>query len=371
MRMLASLSLLFAVCLPALAAGGEYFAYIGTYTGPHSKGIYVYRFQPATGELTNLGLAGEANSPSFLAIRPSGDFLYAAEESGGGSVSAFRIDRATGKLTRLNRVSSRGSGPCALAVDHTGKYVLVSNYSSGSVALLPIKADGSLGEASATDQHKGAGANRERQEGPHAHSADFSPDNRFALVADLGTDEVVIYKFDAAAGKLTVAGAAKLPPGSGPRHLAFHPNGKLAYVVNELTATVVSFSWDAATGSMKQLAVVPAYPADYHGQQGAAEVQVHPNGKFVYASNREQANNIAVFAAAPAGTLKTVEIVPSGGKAPRYFGFDPTGAWLFSANQDSHSIAVFRVDPASGKLTASGKTIQIASPVCVKFTPAQ
>jgi len=368
--MLASLSLLIAVCLPALAAGGEHFAYIGAYSGPQSKGIYVYRFQPATGELTSLGLAGEANNPSFLAIRPGGEFLYAVEETDGGSVSAFRIDRASGKLTRLNRVSSHGAGPCALAVDHTGKYVLVSNYSSGSVALLPIKADGSLGDASSVDQHKGAGVNRERQEGPHAHSADFSPDNRFALACDLGTDEVVIYKFDAAAGKITRSGAAKLPPGSGPRHLAFHPDGKLAYVVSELTATVASFSWDAATGSLKQVGIVNAYPPDYHGQQGAAEVQVHPNGKFVYASNREQANHIAVFAAAPAGTLKTVEIVPSGGKAPRYFGFDPSGAWLLSAHQDSDNIVVFRVDPATGKLTPS-KTIQIHAPVCVKFTPAK
>lgn len=355
-----------------VASAADYLMYVGTYTGPKSKGIYVYRFQPATGEITELGLAGEVKNPSFLAIHPSGDYLYSADETRNGSVSAFRIDRKSGKLRLLNSVSSHGSAPCALSVDATGRNVLVANYGSGSIALLPVKADGSLEEASATDQHKGTGADPKRQEGPHAHSADFPAGNRFALVADLGLDKIFIYRFDPEKHTLALnePGFGSVPPGSGPRHVAFHPNGKFTYVINELNSTVTSFEWDGTKGALKQLGTVSANTKDFKGETDGAEIQVHPSGKFVYASNRAEANNIALFKADNKGGLTFVSTTPSGGLHPRYFGIDPTGAWLLAANQDSNNIVLFRVDPTSGKLTPQGKPVEISAPVCVKFVAA-
>jgi 6-phosphogluconolactonase len=357
-----------------LASAADYLMYVGTYTGPKSKGIYVYRFQPATGETTKIGLAGEAQNPSFLAISPNNEFLYSVDESEGGAVRAFRIDRKTGKLTHLNKVSSKGSGPCALTVDATGKVLLVANYNNGIDTLIPIKADGSLAEPSAVDQHKGSGPNKERQEGPHAHSANFAPGNRFALSADLGLDKVFIYRVDPQKGTLTPNSPAfgSVPPGSGPRHVSFHPNGKFVYVVNELNSTVTAFAWNGNAGTMKELGTVSAVAKDFKGETDGAEIHVHPNGKFVYSSNRGQANNIALFRVDPVkGTLTFQGNTPSGGPHPRYFGLDPTGTWLVTANDDTNNMLFFRLDPTTGKLTASGKTVEIASPVCVKFVPAE
>ncbi len=371
MRTLRFLTLLLAATAFAGAAGSPaYFAYVGTYTGPASKGIYVYRFEPSTGELTTIGLAAEAINPSFLASDPKGAYLYAVGEAGGGVVSAFRIDRKTGKLTPLNRVSSRGSSPCALSVDRTGKFVFAANYGSGSVALFPIKADGSLAEASVFDQHHGSSVNPQRQAGPHAHSAIFSPDNRFALSADLGTDLVYVYRFDAAHGTLSPAGSGAVPPGSGPRHLAFHTNGRFVYAINELASTVTAFAWNA--GTLQQMATVPALPAGYQGLKSGAEIQVHPSGRFLYASNRGDANDVAIFTIDGAtGKITAAGHVPSGGRTPRNFSIDPTGQYLFAANQDSNNVTVFRIDPLSGGLTPTGKTIPISAPVCVQFVAAE
>jgi 6-phosphogluconolactonase len=357
-----------------LTQAADYLMYVGTYTGPHSKGIYAYRFQPATGESTALGLVAEVQNPTFLAIHPSGDYLYSADENRAGTVSAFRIDRKTGKLTPLNTVSSHGSGPCAIAVDHTGKSVLVANYNSGSVALIPIRGDGSVAEASVVDQHEGKSVNPRRQEGPHAHSAVFAPGNRFALSNDLGLDKVFVYRFDARKETLAPNDPAfgTVPPGSGPRHVAFHPNGKFAYVVNELNSTVTAFAWDAGSGTLKELETVSALAKDFKGKTDGAEIHVHPNGKFVYSSNRGQANNLALFRVdAAKGTLEFVSNTPTGGKEPRYFGFDPTGAWLLAANQSSNDIVLFRVDPNTGALTPSGKKIELSAPVCVQFVAAK
>ena len=372
MKTLRLLSVLIAAAFAAPAA--EYLMYVGTYTGPHSQGIYVYRFDAATGKATSLGLAGEARNPSFLAVHPSGNYLYSVDESDGGAVSAFRIDHKTGKLARLNMVSSRGSGPCALTVDATGRNLLVANYGSGSVALIPIKGDGSLAGGAASDQHTGSSVNKERQEGPHAHSADFAPGNRFALSADLGLDDVFVYRFDAQKNTLVPNAPpfGKVRPGYGPRHVAFHPNGKFAYVVNELNSTVTSFAWDGRAGTLKEISTVSALPKGSKVATDGAEIHVHPNGKFVYSSNRSEANNIALFRAdAATGKLEFVEVVPSGGRSPRYFGLDPTGAWLASANEESSNILLFRVDPNTGKLTPSGKPIEIYKPVCVKFVAAK
>jgi 6-phosphogluconolactonase len=353
----------------------EYLLYIGTYTGPHSKGIYAYRFNAATGEAAPLGLAAESRSPSFLAVHPNGRFLYAVSETGdfdqrkSGAVSAYAIDRASGRLTFLNRVSSRGSGPCYVTVDATGRNALAANYGGGSVAVLPIDNDGRLREASGFVQHTGSSVVRSRQERPHAHSIDLAPDNRFALVADLGLDQVLVYRFDAERGSLAAnqPAFARLRPGAGPRHLAFHPAGKFAYVINELASTVAVFAYTAKSGALEELQTVSTLPEGFAGENSTAEIQVHPSGRFLYGSNRGH-DSIAVFRVDSAkGTLKLIENVPTQGKTPRYFGLDPSGAYLFAANQDSGNVVVFRVDPATGRLTPNGQTLVVPSPVCVKF----
>src|SRR5436190_14706906 len=256
----------------ALAATkGEYIAYIGTYTGKQSKGIYAFRFDASTGKLTPLGLAAESTGPSFLAVHPNRRFLYAVSEVNefggqkGGAVSAFSIDPATGKLTFLNQVGSRGTGPCHVSVDKTGKYVLVANYDGGSVSVLPINADGHLRDASAFVQHTGMSVNKERQEAPHAHCIFTSPDNRFALAADLGLDEVVVYKFDPARGTLTPNNPAfgKTPPGAGPRHFDFHPNGRYVYVINEIQCTASTFEYDRARGALRLKDTISTLPDGY------------------------------------------------------------------------------------------------------------
>jgi 6-phosphogluconolactonase len=355
----------------------KYLVYVGTYTeeGSKSKGIYAYRFDPATSELSPIGLVAETINPSFLAVHPNHRFLYAANEvthykgQNSGAVSAFVIDHATGKLTFLNEVTSHGADPCYLTVDKSGKYVLVANYTGGSVATFPLFEDGRLGEASAVVQHSGHGKNPERQEGPHAHSIDLSPDNRFALVDDLGLDELLVYRFDNAKGSLTPSDPrfAKLDPGAGPRHFAFHPNGKFAYVISEMQGSVTVFAYDPASGALHSLQTISTLPKDFTGAIENAEIEVHPSGKFLYASNRGH-DSIAVFAIdANKGTLTLVDYVPTGGKTPRSFEIDPTGSLLFAANQDSNTIVVFRIDAQTGRLTPSGKMLEVSKPVCVKF----
>ncbi len=376
---------LFATAAPA-AKQGTYLFYVGTYTeeGSKSKGIYAYRYDAATSEITPLGLAAETTNPSFVAPHPNGRFLYAVNEVGNykgpnsGGVSAFSIDRsadgrATGKLTFLNEVASRGADPCYITVDRTGKYVLVANYTGGSVAVFPILADGRLGEASAFVQHTGKGTNPERQEGPHAHSIDLSPDNRFAMVDDLGLDQLLVYKFDAAKGSLTPNDPpfTKIDAGSGPRHFALRPDGKFAYVISEMGHTVTVFSNDAANGKLTILQTITTLPKDFTGRNDDAEIQVHPSGKFVYASNRGD-DSIAIYAIDESkGTLTQVGIVHTGGKEPRSFEIDPTGTLLFAENQNSNTIVLFKIDAKTGGLTPTGKVLEVASPVCLKVVAAE
>jgi 6-phosphogluconolactonase len=360
------------VAQPTKNAKGEYIAYVGSYTRPNkSKGIYAWRFQPATGKLTPLGLVAETVSPSFLAVHPNHKFLYAVNEISNyegkkaGSVSSFAMDTKTGQLKLLNTVSSRGDGPCHLALDPSGKWLFVANYGGGSVAEYPVHDDGSLGEASAFVQHAGSSVNRGRQSGPHGHSTVLSPDGKSVFVADLGLDEILSYKV----GGLTPNDPpfAKITAGAGPRHLAFTPNGKFAYVMTEMTASVVAFKY--AGGKFEELQTLPT--AEMNPSVSGAEIAVHPSGKFVYTSTRG-ANLIDVFAIdAAKGTLTPVERTPSGGKTPRNFAIDPTGAFLFSAHQDSDNIAVFRIDSKTGKLTPTGETLEAGNPVCVTFVPAQ
>jgi 6-phosphogluconolactonase len=358
-----------------MKAAKSYFVYVGTYTGPNSRGIYAFRFDAATGQAASLGLVAETVSPSFLAIDPGRKFLYAVNEVSdyqgkkSGAISAFAIDGKSGKLTFLNQVPSEGAGPCYVALDKTGKYVLVANYDSGSVAVFPVLKDGKLGEPSSVVQHSGHGADPQRQEGPHAHEIELSSDNRFAIAADLGLDELLVYKFDPAKGTLTANDPpfGKLDPGSGPRHFAFHPSNRFLYVTNEMTSTATGFSYDAAKGTLSKLNSVSTLPESFKGSNDTAELEVHPDGGFFYVSNRGH-DSIALFAIdSVTGAHKFVETVSTGGKTPRNFAIDPSGDYLFAANQKSDNIVIFKIDRKTGHLMPTGQVLQAPSPVCVSF----
>ena len=365
----------FAVAKPP----SKYLAFIGTYTTKtDSKGIYAFRFDAATGQLTPIGVAAQTQDPSFLTISPNQKYVYAVNELStfegktSGAVTSYSLDRKTAKLTQLNQVPSGGADPCYISLDHTGKYVLVANYSGGSVATFPVASDGHLGAASAFVQHQGFGPNKEHQEGPHAHYIATSADNRYAFVADLGLDEVLIYRFDPANGSLVPSDPpyAKLAPGAGPRHLAFHPNGKFAYVLSELNSTVTTFAFSPANASFSNLQALSTIPKDFTAHNDTAEIVVHPSGKFLYASNRGR-DSIAVFAIDPhKGTLTPAGDFSTTGKTPRNFALDPTGNFLLAANQESNNIAVFRINHSTGALTPTGQPIEVPAPVDIVFTPA-
>lgn len=361
----------------AAAQSGKYLMYVGTYTQDKSssKGIYAYRYDAATQEITPLGLAAETTNPSWVAIHPNERFLYAVNEiqnyngPNTGGVTAFSIDRSTGKLTFLNEVSSRGADPCYITVDPSGTYVLVANYTGGSIASFPISSDGKLGEASAFVQHTGHSINPKRQEAAHAHSIDLSPDERFAFVDDLGLDELLVYKFDKRRGSLKPNNPpfAKLDAGAGPRHFALAPSGEYAYVISELASTVTAFSFAAKAGTFNRLQTISALPDGFKGENDDAEIEVHPSGRFLYASNRGH-DSITVFAIDPEkGRLSLVEHTSTQGKTPRNFAIDPTGTLLFAENQESNNIVVFGIDQKTGKLTRRGKTLEVGQPVCIKF----
>ncbi len=360
------------------ASGSEktdYFLYVGTYTKSQSKGIYVYHYDAASHQLISLGLAAETSNPSFVTVDPTGRFLYAVNELGdykgqsSGAVSAFAIDHKTGKLTFLNEVSSGGADPCYVAVDKTGKYVLVANYTGGSVAVFPVMRDGSLGERSAFMQHTGSGPNKERQEGPHAHWIDVTRDNRVAIASDLGLDELLVYRFDQEKGTLTPnkPAFAKTDAGAGPRHLSFSPDGKFAYVADELKSTISVFSYDAGHGALHSIQTISTVPKAFTGKNDAAEIEVHPNGKFLFVSNRGS-DTIGVFSIDKTdGTLTSIDYFSSKGKKPRHFTIDPSGSRLLVANEEGNNIVVFDIDPAAGRLTTTGDVLQVSSPVCLKF----
>lgn len=350
--------------------------YIGTYTGDKSKGIYSSVLDLETGKLSPAQLAAELKNPSFLAVDPKDSTrIYAVSEvddAGGkptGGVAALKRDPATGKLTQLNAVSSGGTGPCHLVVDATGKHVLVANYGGGSVASLPIEADGKLGPATTVIQHKGSSINPQRQKEPHAHSINLDPANRFAFAADLGLDKVLIYTFDAGSGKMAPSDPphATVTPGAGPRHFAFRPDGKFAYVINELGNTVTAFQFDATRGVLNRIQDISTLPEGFKEASYTAEVVAHPSGKYLYGSNRGH-DSIAAFSIDPgSGKLTVVGHQPTGGKAPRNFVIDPTGRWLLAENQGSDTIVVFQIDPQSGKLSETGNTLDVPTPVCVRF----
>lgn len=383
------LTVVLAVCVsgcaaqkPSPAAGPvtKFRAYVGTYTGGQSQGIYTFTFDASTGEVGPLGLAAPALNPSFLALHPDRQHLYCVGDMTNalgkkvGAVSAFGI-QADGKLTMLNQESTVGAGPCHLTVDRTGRMVLAANYGGGSVVSFPIKADGSLGEHTGFVQHTGRSVTP-RQAQPNAHSVNISPDNRFGIVADLGLDQVLVYQLDPAQATFAAHEPpfVKVAPGSGPRHSCFHPSGKFAYVINEIAMTVTAFRFDAARGALVELQTITTLPvADGPAPKSGwstAEVVAHPNGGFLYGSNRGH-DSISVFAIAADGTLNLVQNAPAEVKVPRNFALDPTGQWLFTEGQKSDDIAVFRVDAATGKITFTGSKFVVGSPVCLKFLPLQ
>jgi len=351
--------------------------YFGTYTRGDSQGIYVSEVDLGCGSLQPAELAAEMTNPSFLALHPNGRYLYAVGEVSGfggkraGAVAGFSIDRSSGKLTLLGAASSGGTGPCHLAVDATGANVLVANYGGGSVACLPLGEDGRPGRATSFIQHQGSSVNRRRQQGPHAHCVNLTADNRFALVADLGLDKVLIYRLDAAKGEL----AANTPPsfgtspGAGPRHLALHPSARYVYVVDELDSTVTACRFDARDGVLTLLQTISTLPQGFEGNNTTAEIHVHPSGQFVYASNRGH-DSVAIYAVdGDSGRLSCVGHEPTQGKTPRNFSIDPTGTYLLAANQDTDNVVVFRIDRQSGQLRTTGHSLKVPSPVCVAFAP--
>lgn len=358
-------------------AAADVLVYFGTYPGEKSRGIYVSRLDARSGALSAPQPAADTPSPSYLAVHPNAAFLYAVNEvptfagRDTGSVSAFAVDRTSGRLTPVNRQASTGRGPAHLIVDDSGRHVLVANYGGGSVAVLPIGADGGLNPARASIQHTGSSVDPKRQTSPHAHSITLDPANRFAYAADLGLDKILIYRFDPGAGSLVASDPpfAAVKPGAGPRHFAFHPSGRFAYVINEIDVTLTAFASDGRRGGLTELHTVSTLPPGDPVQPGfsTADVQVHPSGKFLYGSNRGH-DSIVVFAIdEKTGRLHYVENRSTEGRTPRAFGIDPSGTYLLAANQRSDSVVVFRIDRQTGRLTPTGHSIEVGSPVCVKF----
>jgi 6-phosphogluconolactonase len=354
------------------------YVYVGTYTQGEDEGINLLRMDGESGKLESLGVVAQAENPSFLAIHPNGRFLYAVNEIGqyegqqSGSVSAFRLDPGTGQLSSINTQSSRGGAPCHIVVDKEGRNALVANYTGGNVCVLPITADGSLSRASDVEQHEGSGPDPRRQEGPHGHSINLDAGNRFAVAADLGLDKLLVYRFDPEAGTLTPNDppSSSVAPGAGPRHFDFHPNGRLAFAINELASTVTAFHYDPESGTLVETQTHSTLPGDFEGNNSTADIHVHPNGRFLYGSNRGH-DSLAIFRIdEQAGTISPIGHAPTGGKTPRNFGIDPSGRFLLAANQGSNSVIVFRIDPDTGMLEPTGHRAEVPMPVCVKFLPA-
>jgi len=386
------------------ASDNDFFMYVGTYTGfkyvhhskpfgrgdSHSQGIYVSRFHASTGELSEPELAAEMINPSFLTISPNHRFLYAVSEDPlslgppldhSSYVSAFAIDAATGKLRLLNSVPASGTSTCHISIDKTGRYVMMANFGSGSVSVVRIREDGSLGELTAFIQNVGHSVDPSIQTEPHPHWIGVSPDNRYVIVSDLGLDKVLIFRFDPETGKLSPPDPpfATVYPGGGPRHFAFDPAGKFGYQLSEMSGIVDVYAWDPSKGTLTGVQRAHTVLHDFFGGNHSGEIEIHPNGKFLYESNRRTQSEfvrgpetIGVFSIDPgSGMLSPVEQTDSGGIMPRNFKIDPSGAYLLSANQLTNNVVLFKIDAATGRLSKTGTEIKVDTPVCIQFVPAR
>ena len=371
MKLLTFLALFFLSFLNP--ADKEYYLIVGTYDSPKSEGIYVYKFNGADGSAKEVSHIKTPN-PSFVAVSPDEKYVYAAHEIGrggnGGEIAAFSFDKKQGTLSFINQQLSGGDHPCYVLVDKTGHWVFAGNYTSGSLSVLPIHEDGSLGVATTVIQHKGSSKDTARQKGPHVHCTMISADNKWLFVPDLGMDKVMIYAFDVKTGKLTPARQpfAQSIPGSGPRHFVFHPNNKYAYLVEEMSGTVEAFQYN--NGSLKNIQRISTLPAGDTGLIGSADIHVSADGKFLYASNRgkEGSNMIAIFKIDPGnGILKAIGHQSTLGKIPRNFNFDPSGNFLLVANQESDEVVIFKINKTTGLLTDTGQRISVGKPVCIKW----
>jgi 6-phosphogluconolactonase len=352
-------SLFFCISIVPCLAQDRLRVYLGTYTGK-SKGIYQCELNLTDGSLTEPILAGETSSPSFLAIHPDKKFMYAVNESD-AKISSFAIDPKTGALAFLNSQPSQGGAPCHLIVDPTGRNVLAANYSGGSCLSVPIEADGRLSSSSSFHQHQGPKKN--------GHSIHLDKANRFALCCDLGLDKVIIYGFDSNTGVLKPHSEFDTPKGSGPRHFAWSIDHKMAFVNGEHNLTLITCEYNADAGTLKQKQVISTLPNDTTRNGGStAETAVHPNGKFVYVSNRDPYNSIAIFAIHPqSGELSLIGHQAEGIKTPRNFAIEPSGQFMLVANQSGGNVIVFRIDPNTGKLLPTSSKVNLDSPVCVRF----
>jgi 6-phosphogluconolactonase len=368
--------------LASLASGREFLVYFGTYTNALSQGIYVSRLNADTGELSPPQLAAASPSPCFLAVSPDQKFIYAANSvrdfsdatfTNGGMVCAFAIDPASGQLTWLNQQGSGGAGPCHVSVDASGRVLLAANYGSGSLKSFPLMANGAIGSGGDRVLRTGQGVDAERQTSPHAHCIYADPSDHFALACDLGTDDVAVYSLNPATASLRPfpAGSARVTPGAGARHLAFSPDGRFVHVINEMACTVSTFAWDSATGLLTPVATISALPPGVKAQRSFTAAEILAVGPWVYASVRGH-ESLSVFAAdAQTGRLTFRQNISSGGKVPRGLGIDPTGRWLLAGNQNTDNAVEYAIDPATGKLSATGRALRIGSPVDVKFvTPS-
>ncbi|HKP31083.1 MAG TPA: lactonase family protein [Chitinophagaceae bacterium] len=354
--------------VPVAGSDHDHYLLVGTYTSGGSYGIYSYKFDLETGDFT-VADSVQAADPSYLTVSANNNFVYAVNEVNGkeGNVTSYSFDRKTGKLKQLNQQPSGGIAPCYISTNNSADIVVVGNYMSGTVSVYPLNADGTLKPSSALIKHEGKGPDSNRQEGPHVHATVFSPDEKYLFVPDLGIDKVMIYPVDAKSGKLGTASFVAVDPGSGPRHFVFDQSGNHAYLLQELSGTVTVFDYDG-NGKLTAAQTISSVPADYQGPRGSADIHVSPDRKFLYASNRGQSNTLAIFKIDPAnGKLTAAGHQSTLGKIPRNFSFDPSGNFLLAANQESNDIVIFKIDHATGMLTPLDKRINVSKPVCLKW----
>ncbi len=356
--------------------GKESAVFVGTYTEPEqstSEGIYVYGMDPSSGKLTLRTVIKNLINPSYLAIHPQTGYVYTVQEKGtfegkrGGGVIALAVDPETGEARLLNTQSSGGEDPCYISIEQTGRFALVANYSSGSVAMLPIRPDGTLGAVSSMIEHTGSSIHPERQDKPHAHSIQPDPTNQFAVACDLGIDKLLTYRMDLDAGELVKHAEVSVAPGSGPRHLVFHPDGRFAYLACELNSTVLAFTWDPEAGTFEEFQNLRTLPPGYEGRNLPADIHVTPDGQYLYVSNRGHDSFAGYEVSQDSGLLTFKYHTSTGGAEPRGFAIDPTGKFLLAANQNSNNLVPFLIDPGMGHLSRLGDDVQVSMPVCVKF----